>query len=525
MKYDYIIVGGGSSGCVLANRLSANPENSVLLIEAGRADDHKFIHIPCGFSRVLEEGKDSVVYMSTASDATAGRSIIVPQGKVIGGGSSVNAMCYIRGQRKDYDAWEKMGNQGWGWKDVLPIFKFLEKNQRFSNEYHGTDGELMVSDRGYTVPASSAFVKAAQEVGIPYNDDFNGEKQDGIGFYQTTTGNAKRCSAAVAFLHPIRHRKNLHIHVNTKVDKVLFEGKQAVGVLLADGEKIKCNKEVLMCAGAIETPRLLQLSGVGNAEHLSSLDIPVVANLPGVGENFQDHMLIRVLSEFNKPISFFGQDRGLRAVINLFQYLLTKSGVLVSNVLESGGFINIKNDPYGVDAQFHVLPILLGDAEHGMISKHGMSTTICFLRPKSRGSVRIQSADPDESAIFDSGALTHDYDVSILTEGVKKILEILDAPSLKKHITKIYDLDNTDEASLEKFVRNGADTVYHPVGTCKMGIRMDPMSVVDNKLRVHGLTGLRVCDASIMPKITSGNTNAPTMVIAEKASRYILGQS
>ena len=525
MSYDYIIVGGGASGCVVANRLSKDPNTRVLVLDAGPKDTSMWIHIPCTFVKLLETPKTSIAYIATPSKSVNGRAIVVPQGKVLGGGSSVNAMCYIRGNKKDYDAWEEMGNKGWSYKDVLPVYKDLENNQRFSNKYHGSEGELMVSDRRYTNRVSSAFIKASQEVGIAYNDDFNGEKQDGIGFYQTTTGQGKRCSAATAFLHPVKHRSNLEIRTECKVAKVLFEGKTAVGVALQSGEQIRCNKEVIMCAGAIETPRLLQLSGVGNKKELAQHGIDCVVNLPGVGENYQDHLQVRVLAELNKPISFLGEDKGVKSVKNMVQYMLTKTGVLSSNVLEAGGFINVSGDPYGPDIQFHILPLLLKGPERSLLNKHGVSISPCFLRPKSRGSVKLQSADPTAPAVFNTGALDAQEDVDLLVKGVKKVLEIVEAPSLKKHMTQILELGKTDDKGLEDFVRNVASTVYHPVGTCKMGPKDDKMAVVNNTLSVYGVSGLRVGDASIMPKIVSGNTNAPSMMIGERCARFILKQN
>ncbi len=522
--YTYIIIGGGSSGCVVANRLSANPTYKVLLLESGHKDSDFWIHIPGSFYKVVEKGRDVINYISTPSDKINGRQQVVPQGKVLGGGSSVNSMCYIRGNKNDYDLWEKLGNKGWSYADVLPVYKDLENNQRFSNTYHGTEGELMVSDRRYTNALSSAFVKAGQEAGIAYNDDFNGACQDGVGFYQTTTGKAKRCSSATAFLTPIKHRKNLTIRTQFKVAKINFNGdNKACGVTLETGEFIACSGEVIVCAGAIESPRLLQLSGIGDKHLLEEYGIDCVSDLKGVGENYQDHLLVNVTAEINKPISFYGENKGLKAVRNMIQYILTKSGIMTSTVLETGGFINVSNDPFGADAQFHILPYLLDGVNNSQNTKmHGLSATVCFLRPKSRGSVKIRSADPKQPAIFDAGSLNDDADIKVLVQGVKKVLEICNAPSLAKHTKRILSPTQMDEKSLYDFVRNHAETVYHPAGTCKMGTADDPMAVVGNTLQVYGVQGVRVCDTSIMPTITSGNTNAPAMMIGEKCTRFIL---
>ncbi len=529
MAYTYIIIGGGASGCVVANRLSANPAHKVLLLESGRKDSDFWIHIPGSFYRVVEKGRDVINYTSTPSDKINGRCQVVPQGKVLGGGSSVNSMCYIRGNKNDYDLWEKLGNTGWSYKDVLPVYKDLENNQRFSDAYHGTSGELKVSDRRYTNALSSAFVKAGQEAGLTYNDDFNGACQDGVGFYQTTTGNAKRCSAATAFLKPIKHRKNLTIRTQCKVAKMHFKNNKAhkahkvCGVTLESGEYIACAGEIVVCAGAIESPRLLQLSGIGDRALLQQHGIECISDLTGVGENYQDHLLVNVTAAINKPISFYGENKGFKAIRNMLQYILTKTGVMTSTVLETGGFINVSNDPFGADAQFHILPYLLDGVHNSQNTKmHGLSATVCFLRPKSRGSVKIQSADPTCPAVFDAGSLNDDADTKILVAGVQKVLEIFASPSLAQHTKKILSPTQTDTESLYDFVKSCAETVYHPAGTCKMGTADDPMAVVDNTLQVYGVQGLRVCDTSIMPTITSGNTNAPAMMIGEKGARYIL---
>lgn len=325
-SYDYIIVGGGSAGCVLAARLSEVASNSVLLIESGQKDTDKYIHIPATFFKVLEKGRDAVVYVGEPEAGLNGRPTLVPQGHVLGGGSSVNAMIYIRGQRQDYDAWAQMGCRNWSYDKVLPAFKAIEGNQRLSGEFHGGDGALKVSDRGYGHPLSWAFVRAAQEAWLPYNDDFNGKVQEGVGFYQTTTSNGRRWSSAQAFLRDAEGRENLTIRTQTRVHKVLFDGKKATGVLLENGETIAVNREVILTAGALATPKILQLSGIGNADELRRLGIAVVADLPGVGENYQDHLEATVQAEVTLA-SMCGQDKGVKAAAHMLQYLLTKSGL------------------------------------------------------------------------------------------------------------------------------------------------------------------------------------------------------
>lgn len=524
-KFDYIVVGGGSAGCVLSARLSENPNKRVLLIESGRSDKNKWIHIPATFFKVIEGGKDAVFYEGEPSVATNGRPSIVPQGHVIGGGSSINAMIYIRGQAQDYDHWAKLGNPDWSYEKVLPVFKDIEANKRLVNEYHGGNGPLHVSDRNHAHPLSWAFVRASQETGLPYNEDFNGSSQEGVGFYQSTTHNGKRWSSAQAFLRNAEGRKNLVIMTDCRVARIIVEEKIATGVELEDGRKIACSGEIAMCAGAIETPRLLQLSGIGNARELSEVGVTPVIDLPGVGENYQDHVESTVQAETLDPISIYRQDKGAIAVRHMLQYLTTKTGILTSNVVECGGFADLSSQ--GIpDVQFHVLPVMVGFAERLPIEAHGLSIGPCFLRPKSRGSVKLRSSHPQDKALFDAAALADPFDVEMLTRGVEKAIAIMEAPSLARLIKRRALPEpgiEKDRDALKDYVRSTAKTVFHPVGTCKMGPDNDPMAVVDSELKVRGLSGIRVCDASIMPTLVSGNTNAPTIMIAERAARFITG--
>lgn len=525
-QFDYIVVGGGASGCVMASRLSENPRNKVLLIESGRRDDDRYIKMPATFFKVIEKGRDIVAYVGEPSPRVNGRLSIVIQGQVIGGGSSINAMLYIRGQARDYDGWAAAGNPGWAYDDVLPVFKALENNMELADAFHGTEGELHVSETGYHHPLCRAFIRAAQEVGLPNNPDFNGANQEGVGFYQTTTHDGRRWSAAEAFLRKAEGRPNLKIMTETRVASVVFEGTRAIGVALENGATIKATAEVILCAGAIETPRLLQLSGVGEAAHLQSFGIPVVANLPGVGQNYQDHLESTVQGVTRDPISFLGQDKGLQAAKHLAQYLLFRTGLLTSNVVECGGFADVSSAGLP-DVQFHVLPFMVGWADREPVQEHGIAIGPCFLRPKSRGSVRLRSAQAKDPALFDAGAFSDEEDLDVLVRGVRKGIEILEAPALAKLIKRRALPQpgiERDEQALRDYVRQTAKTVFHPVGTAKMGADSDRMAVLDQQLRVRGTQGLRVADASAMPALVSGNTNAPTMMIAERAARFIAGK-
>ncbi len=524
--YDYIVAGGGSAGCVLASRLSEDPRNRVLLIESGQRDTDKYIHIPATFFKVLEKGRDALFYASEPEKGLNGRPSIVPQGHVLGGGSSVNAMVYIRGSRQDYDTWAQLGCRNWSYDKVLPVFRDLENNQRLSGEYHGAGGELTVSDRAYGHPLSWAFIRAAQEAGIPYNEDFNGARQEGVGFYQTTTNRGRRRSSAEAFLRQAERRANLTVRTGSRVHKVLFDGRKAIGVRLEDGTTLAARREVILAAGALATPKILQLSGIGPAGHLREHGIEVVVDLPGVGENYQDHLEATVQCETKDPISIFGEDKGLRAASHMMQYLLTKTGLLTSTVVESGGFVDTAGtgEP---DIQFHVLPAFNGFADRSAHPGHGISIGPCVLRPQSRGSVRLRSTNPTDAALFVANSLAEQADVETLVRGVQIAIRITEAPSLarliKRRVLPKPGLE-ADPDALRDYVRSISKTVFHPSGTAKMGAADDPKTVVSEDLRVRGVEGLRVADASVMPRLVSGNTNAPTMMIGERAARFILGK-
>lgn len=523
-EFDYIVIGGGSAGCVVTNRL-VSAGHRVLLLEAGPPDNTPYIHTPATFVRVIGT-KRTWVYETEPQAAAAGRTMYVPQGRTLGGGSSVNAMVYIRGTPADYDGWRDNGCPGWGWSDVLPAFRRAERNQRLAGPLHGTDGPLAVSDIPYRHPLSLAFIKGAQEAGLPYNDDFNGMTQAGVGFYQTTTFGGRRGSTAATYLAAVRHNPLLTVETDCHVTRILFENGAAAGVEYLSGNgapaTARASHEIVLTAGALASPKILMLSGVGPADPLQALGIPVVYDAPEVGEHFQDHLEVSVYGRTREPISLAGQDRGLNALRHGAEYALFKSGLLTSNVVESGGFFDT-GATGRPDVQFHVLPVLAGDIDRAPLAGHGISLNPCFLRPKSRGTVRLASADPRAPIRFQANYLSHADDVQTLMRGVRLARQILRTPAMSQLIESELlpgAAAELSDAELESYVRNHAKTVYHPAGTCRMG--GDGTSVVDPQLRVRGVRGLRVCDASVMPTLISGNTNAPTIMIAERCAEFML---
>jgi len=524
--HDYIVVGGGSAGCVITNRL-VSAGKSVLLLEAGPADNTPFIHIPATFIRVIGTRR-TWMYETEPQAGALGRIMYVPQGRTLGGGSSVNAMIYIRGQREDYETWRDMGCVGWGWDDVLPVFRRSEANQRLGGPLHGTDGPLRVSDTPYRHPLSYAFIRAAQQVGVRYNDDFNGAAQDGVGFYQTTTHDGRRGSTAATYLKAVRGSRNLTIRTDAFIEAIELENGAASGVRFRgkDGRQHRAGarEEVIVCAGGIGSPKILQLSGIGPAEHLAALGIPVVRDLPGVGENFQDHITTSVYGRTRHPISLFGADKGVRAARHGLHYLLTRGGLLSSNVIESGGFIDTSGSGRP-DVQIHVTATLVGDVDRPPLPGHGITINPCILRPTSRGTVRLRSADPHDRVVLNANSLSTKADVDTLVRGLKLSRRIIRAPALSAVIEKELLPSEQDELSdneLENHVRRISKTVFHPSGTCRMGV--DAMAVVDPKLRVHGVPRLRVADASVMPVVVSGNTNAPSVMIGERCADFVLSE-
>ena len=531
MEAHYVIVGGGSAGCVLANRLSENPAHSVVLIEAGPPDTSPFIHMPAGIIPVVRSDKLNWKYWTAAEPNMGGRPMFWPRGRTLGGSSSINAMCYIRGHAWDYDHWAELGCAGWSYADVLPWFRKMENFEPADGNpdaFHGVGGPLNVAKARYMNPLMDAFVEAGQQAGYGRTPDFNGAQQEGVGYYHVMQKDGQRCSNAKGFLEPVRERRNLTVLTDAHVTGIRFEGRRAAAVKLRSMEgEIKVLNEVILAAGAVGSPQLLMLSGIGPGAQLQQLGIPVVQDSSGVGENLQDHLdiAITVKNPSKQAISLHPSSTW-RSTKDLWQYTRHKQGELTSNFAQAGAFLKTSPDEPIPDVQLHFVPFVYSD--HGqnltdVFKYYGYTLMACDLRPKSRGRITLKSRDPLEHPNIEARYLSHESELQRLTKCLAMGRSILAQKAFDPHRGEEMNpgITVTAEKDVHDWIRRKAETIYHPVGTCRMG--NDASSVVDLQLKVRGVEGLRVIDASVMPTLVGGNTNAPTTMIAEKGAAFILG--
>jgi choline dehydrogenase len=523
--HDYVIVGAGSSGCALAARLSEDPRRQVALIEAGGPDRNLWIHIPVGYYRTAWDPRLSWNFTTEPEQRLGGRAIVWPRGRVLGGSSSINGLVYIRGQIQDFDTWRQLGNVGWDWRSLLPVFRRSEDQARGETELHGVGGPLAVADLTMRHELCEAYLRAAVESGIPHNPDFNGPTQEGVGYYQLTSRNGWRCSAAAAYLRPARNRANLRIATGMLVERVVFEGARAVGVIGRIGERVVrvlARREVILCAGAVQSPQILQLSGVGPAHLLTAHGIAVIKDLRGVGQNLQDHLQVKTVFRCAKPITINDDLKSLwRRAMIAAEYVFRRTGPMTIGAGQLGVFARTQPGAATPDVQFHVMPLSTDNPAKGMHDFSAFTASICQLRPESRGHIAIRSADPREHPMIVANYLATETDRRIVVDGLRLSRKIARAPALAPYFGGEYlpgDLVQTDEELLAHAARYGT-TIFHPAGTCKMGA--GDTGVVDPRLRVHGVDRLRVADGSIMPTLISGNTNAACIMIGEKLADMI----
>jgi choline dehydrogenase len=535
-NYDFIIIGAGSAGCVLANRLSADPAIRVLLLEAGPRDAHPLIHIPVGNAKIIPKAKYNWKYETEPQANLDNRRILWPRGKTLGGSSSLNGMIYIRGHARDYDLWRQQGVSGWSFADVLPYFKRAEGNARGGDAFHGGDGPLVVSDAGHDHNLFDAFVAAGVEAGYPANPDFNGAEQEGFGRYQFTIRNARRWSAAAAYLRPALSRPNLTVETGALTREIVFEGERAVGVHYVQGSHqatALADREVILSGGVVNSPQLLMLSGIGPADDLKRLGIGPILDRADVGRNLQDHFCVHTVHASNTPTLTDDLVRTERGAVSLARAFLTRSGPASAFPLEGGAFIRTSDDLDIPDAQFHFSAGNLLSLIRRPFASHSDDHTrpdafmchVCQLRPESRGEIRLRSTDPTETPLIQPNYLSEARDRETMREAFKAMREVMHQPALAALSDgEIWPQpDIRSDADIDAFIRATGGTVYHPVGTCRMG--GDDAAIVDETLKVRGTEGLRVVDASVMPSLVGGNTHAPTVMIAEKAADMILGNT
>lgn len=529
-RFDYIIVGGGSAGCVLANRLSANPANNVCLLEAGPGDKNPLINIPMGILYGLRSKQLNWHFWTVPQKNCGDRSMFWPRGRTLGGSSAINAMCYVRGNPKDYDQWASLGCNGWSYNDVFPYFIKMENFEPGKNAFHGVGGPMNVATYTDLNPLMKTFIQAGQQAGYPYANDYNAEAQDGVGYFYVAQKNGQRWSNANGYLHPITSRKNLTVITNALVEKILFDGKKAVGIRYCYNKKkidLYMNNEIILAAGSIGTPHILMLSGVGPQSDIEKHNIKLVHALPGVGRNLQDHLDIHITCLEKTRLSVSFKPRYLwRLIKGIYLYFFKHRGELTSNYTQAVGFI--KSDPTLTrpDLQWHFAPSVYTNSGLDLkaaFKYYGYTLMVCHLHPKSRGRITLRDANPQSKPLIDANYLADDTDMDAMVIGFKKSREILSQAAFKPHFLSEYQPGENikTDNDIKQYIREHAETIYHPVGTCKMGT--DDMSVVDpNTLKVYGLENIRIIDASIMPTLISGNTNAPTTMIAEKGAEMVL---
>ncbi len=525
--YDYVVVGAGSAGCVVASRLSEDPGIRVLLVEAGPADRNPWIHVPGGLFKLIHNPGVDWCYQTEPEPGLDGRRMRWPRGRVLGGSSSINGMVYIRGQREDFDHWASLGNAGWAYDDVLPYFRRSEDQQRGADDYHGVAGPLAVSDPRFRLPIVDAFVRAAVEAGYPRQDDFNGERQEGAGHFQLNVRDGRRCSAARAFLSPARGRPNLDVATTALVHRISFDRRRATGIEYLKGDvlhRASALREVVVCAGAINTPQLLMLSGVGDGDALRGLGIDVVQHLPGVGRNLQDHLQAKAIFRVRTPMTLNDEARSFAGRMRIgADYVFRRRGPLSFGASLAGAFVRSDPSLGRPDIQFHFQPLSLDGFDRPLHPFSAFTLSGCQLRPTSRGSLALRSSDPRATPVIRANYLADPGDARALVAGLRIARDIASAPALARHVVDEWqpgpELRSDDD--LLRYVRSVAATVFHPSGTCRMGL--GPDAVVDPALRVHGIEGLRVADASIMPTLVSGNTNAATIMIGERAAELLKG--